>query len=701
MDGDPLQSGAQVLDLSANKNHGTLTNGLSLDVPIETRAGTTNLITTYGPGLYRIKFGAPLGDTLQVPASEAGQSFSAVELSGQPVLIRLGDINGDGYEDAIVSVRDSVLNLSDINNPKTFARIAFGSANGLDPSLVQPAITLQLNAPILAGTAGNRTEITQAGDLDGDGFDDVAIAVTRTGGGQGVYILFGRADWSGTTLEASDGGLLGEYYLLPASVPSTDLDLIDFSALTPTHTRVDSQVNFPMTGDSGFGGFSEFNNRFAIRWTGQINIETAGEYRFFLNSDDGSKLFIDGALVVDNDGLHAPTEVGSAGVVLDAGFHDIRVEMFENFGLAGVEMRWIKPGSVTKEIVPSNVLFRDARGVINVPTDADVFIPVATGPVSAAGVGDVTSVYGRGLFGEFYDMFDGTSLATMPSLADGQMLRNASTGGLAGATTLTLTGLAEHTSIDLELLLGIIGNWGGASGADRFNITIDTGAGPVSVFSHTFSNVLAGPQSYVPPAGGKLLSNVDSGFGSGLDSLYDMGREATLKSIAHTGSTLTIHFFADGAGWQGGDQESFALDNLRVTLNTAGGAVPVYASNFNAGAPAELSGVTTVEAVQGFGPTATHLDNSVAYNTAGGSFVNVITGTSIPGLATEFAARWTGSLFFDPPGDAASGAVSFIVISDDGHRCSSTGSSCSTAISVRSTDPTRTRPRIRSGAKPW
>ena len=41
-------------------------------------------------------------------AAEAAQSFSAVELSGQPVLISLGDINGDGYSDAIVSVRDLV-----------------------------------------------------------------------------------------------------------------------------------------------------------------------------------------------------------------------------------------------------------------------------------------------------------------------------------------------------------------------------------------------------------------------------------------------------------------------------------------------------------------------------------------------------------------------------------------------------------------
>ena len=35
-----------------------------------------------------------------------------------------------------------------------------------------------------------------------------------------------------------------------------------------------------------------------------MNIKTAGNYRFFASSDDGSKVFVDGALVVNNDGLH-------------------------------------------------------------------------------------------------------------------------------------------------------------------------------------------------------------------------------------------------------------------------------------------------------------------------------------------------------------------------------------------------------------
>lgn len=44
---------------------------------------------------------------------------------------------------------------------------------------------------------------------------------------------------------------------------------------------------------------------FALRWTGFLHIEKEGLYTFTLGSDDGSRLRIAGATVVDNDGLHA------------------------------------------------------------------------------------------------------------------------------------------------------------------------------------------------------------------------------------------------------------------------------------------------------------------------------------------------------------------------------------------------------------
>jgi hypothetical protein len=43
---------------------------------------------------------------------------------------------------------------------------------------------------------------------------------------------------------------------------------------------------------------------FATTFQGRFTVQTAGTYTFCTNSDDGSDLTIDGALVVDNGGLH-------------------------------------------------------------------------------------------------------------------------------------------------------------------------------------------------------------------------------------------------------------------------------------------------------------------------------------------------------------------------------------------------------------
>ena len=47
------------------------------------------------------------------------------------------------------------------------------------------------------------------------------------------------------------------------------------------------------------------DDQFALRFEGALSIDAEGEYTFWLKSDDGSRLTIDGKVVVDNDGIHA------------------------------------------------------------------------------------------------------------------------------------------------------------------------------------------------------------------------------------------------------------------------------------------------------------------------------------------------------------------------------------------------------------
>lgn len=102
---------------------------------------------------------------------------------------------------------------------------------------------------------------------------------------------------------------------------------------------------------------SDRDERYAMLFTGKIEITNAGDYDFFLSSDDGSKLYIDGVEVIDNDGLHGNTEIATVTpITLTAGKHDIRVEFFEKYGLQVLSLSYSGPDSGnTKVQIPDSV----------------------------------------------------------------------------------------------------------------------------------------------------------------------------------------------------------------------------------------------------------------------------------------------------------------------------------------------------------
>lgn len=145
-------------------------------------------------------------------------------------------------------------------------------------------------------------------------------------------------------------GLLAEYY---RTEDGTE-DFPDFPASkAPALKRVDKTINFESTQDNWPG--TDFKDFFYIRWTGTIRVPADGKYTFFLDSDDGSRLFIDGKQVVDNGGAHGMEEV-SGGVQLTAGDHALKVEFFEKDIDAGCKFSW-KSDKIEKQIVPAEVLF--------------------------------------------------------------------------------------------------------------------------------------------------------------------------------------------------------------------------------------------------------------------------------------------------------------------------------------------------------
>src|SRR5262249_41010435 len=100
------------------------------------------------------------------------------------------------------------------------------------------------------------------------------------------------------------------------------------------------------------------SDHFAFRFTGYIQILRAGAYTFFLNSDDGSQLFIGTNLVVNNGGLHSAREI--SGVInLQPGLQPIRVLFFENTRAELREVSWQGPG-FARQPIPDSTLYRNA-----------------------------------------------------------------------------------------------------------------------------------------------------------------------------------------------------------------------------------------------------------------------------------------------------------------------------------------------------
>ena len=93
---------------------------------------------------------------------------------------------------------------------------------------------------------------------------------------------------------------------------------------------------------------------YSFNYTGYVNVPQDGYYTFYTNSDDGSKLYIDGRLVADNDGLHGAVE--RSGVIgLEAGYHAISVGYIQQGGNATLNVYYSGPG-VGKQLIPANAL---------------------------------------------------------------------------------------------------------------------------------------------------------------------------------------------------------------------------------------------------------------------------------------------------------------------------------------------------------
>lgn len=90
-----------------------------------------------------------------------------------------------------------------------------------------------------------------------------------------------------------------------------------------------------------------------------MEIEETELYRFLLTSDDGSKQWIDGQLVVANDGLHGhKQELGD--IALRQGLHSFELIGFNATGGGELDLKWAKPNQPFTPL-PNSALRHNAR----------------------------------------------------------------------------------------------------------------------------------------------------------------------------------------------------------------------------------------------------------------------------------------------------------------------------------------------------
>ena len=153
------------------------------------------------------------------------------------------------------------------------------------------------------------------------------------------------------TQETGNGaqGILAEFFdnagisFNAASMPT----LID---RVPDHVRLESSLQNAASSQAYPGLDDRFKNDWGARFSGLIDVPETGNWTFYLTSDDGSELWIDGQSLVTNYGSHGMTE-RSQSAQLDTGKYDFKIEFFQGGGPHGLQLSWSGPNQ-SKSLVP-------------------------------------------------------------------------------------------------------------------------------------------------------------------------------------------------------------------------------------------------------------------------------------------------------------------------------------------------------------
>ena len=147
----------------------------------------------------------------------------------------------------------------------------------------------------------------------------------------------------------------------PPAVPGTGLAGSYFNGITPgsapVFTRTEA-IDFDWGAGSPGAGVNP--EKFSARWTGSVMAPVTGSYRFRTLSNDGVRVWVNGATLIDNWTDHGVTTNTSAPVTLAGGQrYTITVEYYENVGTSVIRLQWLTPSTGSYVAVPPAQLYTD------------------------------------------------------------------------------------------------------------------------------------------------------------------------------------------------------------------------------------------------------------------------------------------------------------------------------------------------------
>lgn len=149
-----------------------------------------------------------------------------------------------------------------------------------------------------------------------------------------------------------DGAARAQVYRM-ASIPANFLARTSNPLSIATGEQLGSFAWNGAPTDWGTGGpVSGATDSFVVQQTRAFSAPTAGEYTFRTTSDDGSWLWVDGQLVVNNYGLHDSENIVDGKITLSAGVHTLGFKYFERSGGAAAGYTMARPGSEVFELIP-------------------------------------------------------------------------------------------------------------------------------------------------------------------------------------------------------------------------------------------------------------------------------------------------------------------------------------------------------------